>query len=89
MQDDCEARTWRLLEAIYELSGGNPGKMVDGSKAAEMTNIAHTIVDFNPVAMHQRDSGLVGEHGVGLYVFNITPAGIRAVNEGRPPAMMA
>jgi hypothetical protein len=89
MQDDFEARTWRLLEAFYELSNGNPGEMVRSDEAAERANIPHTTEDFNPVAMHLRDSGLVREQGKGLLVFTITPAGVHAVNENRPPTMMA
>ncbi len=89
MQNDFETRTWRLLEAFYELSNGNPGQMVGGDNAAEQTNIPYTIEHFDPVARHLRDAGLIREQGVGLYAFNITPAGIRVVNEGRGPSVMA
>ena len=89
MQDDFEARTWRFLEAIHDLADGNPGKMVGSDEIAERANIPHTTEDFNPVAMHLRDSVLIREQGVGLQVFNITPAGVSKVKQGRPPSFLA
>ena len=73
-----------LLEAIYDLTQGSPDKLVASEKAAERAGIAHTIEDFNPVARDLRDSGLIEEPGtVGLDVFRITPAGVRAVERDR------
>jgi hypothetical protein len=73
-----------LLEAIYDLTQSSPDKLVASEKAAERAGIAHTIEDFNPVARDLRDSGLIEEPGtVGLDVFRITPAGVRAVERDR------
>jgi hypothetical protein len=73
-----------LLEAIYDLAQGSPDKLVASDEAAERAGIPHTIEDFNPVARHLRDSGLIEEPGtVGLDVFRITSAGIRAVEHNR------
>jgi hypothetical protein len=73
-----------LLEAIYDLAHGSPDKLVASGKAAERASIPHTIEDFNPAARDLRDSGLIEEPGtVGLDVFRITPAGIRAVERDR------
>jgi|ERR671915_334997 hypothetical protein len=73
-----------LLGAIYDLTQGSPDKLVASEKAAERAGIAHTIEDFNPVARDLRDSGLIEEPGtVGLDVFRITPAGVRAVERDR------
>ena len=73
-----------LLEAVYDLARGSPDKLVASEKAAERAGIPHTIQDFNPVARHLRDSGLIEEPGTaGLDVFRITPAGIRAVEQHR------
>jgi hypothetical protein len=73
-----------LLEAIYVLAQGRPDKLVASEQAAERADIPHTIEDFNPVARHLRVSGLIEEPGtVGLDVFRITPAGIRAVEQDR------
>jgi hypothetical protein len=73
-----------LLEAIYDLAQGRPDKLVASEKAAERASIPHTIEDFNPAARRLRDSGLIEEPGtVGLDVFRITRAGIRAVERNR------
>jgi hypothetical protein len=73
-----------LLEAIYDLAQGRPDKLVASEKAAERASIPHTIEDFNPAARRLRDLGLIEEPGtVGLDVFRITPAGIRAVERDR------
>jgi hypothetical protein len=73
-----------LLRAFYDLAQGSPDKLVTSEKAAERASIPHTIEDFNPVARDLRDSGLIEEPGtVGLDVFRITPAGIRAVERNR------
>ena len=73
------------MEAIYDLAQGRPDKLVASEKAAERVGIPHTVEDFNPVARHLRDSGLIEEPGtVGLEVFaGISPAGIRAVEQDR------
>lgn len=73
-----------LLEAIYDAAQGRPDRLVASEKAAEIAGIPHTIEDFNPVARQLRDSGLIEEPGtVGLDVFRITLAGIRAVEHDR------
>jgi hypothetical protein len=73
-----------LLEAIYDLAQGSPDRLVASEEAAERAGIPHTFEDFNPVASYLRDSGLIEEPGtVGLDVFRITPAGIRAVEQNR------
>ena len=78
------AKRGALLEAIYDLAQGSPDRLVASGKAAEKASIPHTIEDFNPVARDLRDSGLIEEPGtVGLDVFRITPAGIRAVERDR------
>jgi hypothetical protein len=79
-QVNFEDRTWRLLETIYGLADGNPGKMVSGQEAAERANIPHTTEDFDPVASHLRDSELIKAQDVSLEILNTTPAGVRAVN---------
>jgi len=57
---------------------------VASEKAAERASISHTVEDFNPVARHLRDSGLIEEPGtIGLDVFRITLAGIHAVEQDR------
>jgi hypothetical protein len=89
MYDDFDARAWRLLEAIYDLAGGNPGKMVSGKEAAERANVPHTTEDYDPVATHLRDSGLIRLQDVHLEVINITPAGVSAVKRERGPAFEA
>ena len=73
-----------LLEAIYDLTQGSPDKLEASEKAAERARIPNTIEDLNPVARDLRDSGLIEEPGtVGLDVFRITPAGVRAVERDR------
>jgi hypothetical protein len=58
--------------------------LVASEKAAERASIPHTIEDFNSAARRLRDLGLIEEPGtVGLDVFRITPAGIRAVERDR------
>jgi hypothetical protein len=89
VNDDFDARTWRLLEAIYHLAGGTPGKMVSGSEAAERANIPHTTEDYDPVARHLRDSGLIRVQGTHLEVLNITPAGVSTVKRERGPTLEA
>jgi hypothetical protein len=81
---DERAKREALLEAIYALAQGRPDKLVASEQAAERADIPHTIEDFNPVARHLKDSGLIEEPGtVGLDVFRITPAGMRAVEQDR------
>jgi len=81
---DERAKREALLEAIYALAQGRPDKLVASEQAAERAGIPHTIEDFNPVARHLKDSGLIEEPGtVGLDVFRITPAGMRAVEQDR------
>jgi hypothetical protein len=81
---DEKAKREALLEAIYALAQGRPDKLVASEQAAERADIPHTIEDFNPVARHLKDSGLIEEPGtVGLDVFRITPAGMRAVEQDR------
>jgi hypothetical protein len=85
VQDDFDARTWRLLEAIYELANGNPGVMVSGQEAAERANIPHTTEDYDLVARHLRDSGLITAQEIHLEVLNITPAGVSTVKREHGP----
>jgi hypothetical protein len=85
VHDDFDARTWRLLVAIYDLAGGNPGKMVSGTEAAERADIPHTTEAYDPVARHLRDSGLLRVQDDHLEVLNITPAGVSTVNRERGP----
>jgi hypothetical protein len=89
MHDDFDERTWRLLEAIYDLAGGNPGKMVSGREAAERANVPHTTEDYDPVARHLRASGLITVQGTYLEAINITPAGVSTVKRERGPAFEA
>jgi DNA-binding XRE family transcriptional regulator len=87
MHDDFDARAWRLLQAIYDLAGGNPGKLVSAKKAAERANIPHTTEDYDPVARHLRDSGQITVQGEYPEAINITPAGVSTVGreEGDHP----
>jgi hypothetical protein len=87
--DDFDARAWRLLEAIYDLAGGNPGTMVSGQEAAERANIPHTTEDYDPVARHLRDYQLIIVQGTYLEVITITPAGVSAVKGERGPIFEA
>ena len=87
--DDFDARAWRLLEAIYELAGGNSGTLVRGKEAAERANIPHTTEDYAPVARHLRDSGQITVQGEYPEAINIAPAGVSTVRRERgdhPPA---
>ena len=89
MHDDFDARTWRLLEAIYDLADGNPGKMVSSRKAAEKANVPHTTEDYDPVARHLRDAGQITVQGTYFEVINITPAGVSTVKRERGPTFEA
>jgi hypothetical protein len=88
VQDDFEARTWRLLEAIYELSNGNPETTVLSAKVAARTDIPHTLNDFYRLARHLKELGLIRTTsiaGVGMVgMFKLTPRGIRLVEAVRP-----
>jgi hypothetical protein len=64
------------LEAIYDLAGGNPAKLVRAEEAAERANIPHTTEDYDPVARYLRDSGQITVQGEYLEGINITPAGV-------------
>jgi hypothetical protein len=85
VQDDFDARSWRLLETIYELASGNPGVMVSGQDAAQRANIPHTTENYDPVARYLRDSGLITAQDVYLEVLNITAAGVSTVKRERGP----
>ncbi len=74
--EDFDVRAWRLLEAIYDLAGGDPGKVVSAKEAAERANIPHTTEDYDPVARYLRDSGQITVQGEYLEAMNITPAGV-------------
>ena len=69
-------RAWRLLEAIYDLAGGNPGKLVSAKEAAQRANIPHTNEEYDPVARYLRDSGQITVQGDYPEGINITPAGV-------------
>jgi uncharacterized protein YqfA (UPF0365 family) len=74
--DDFDVRAWRLLEATYDLAGGNPAKLVSAKEAAERANIPHTTEDYDPVARYLQDSGQITVQGEYLEAINITPAGV-------------
>lgn len=84
VRSSLDEKAHTLLEAFYDLADGNPATFLASQDAAEKAGIPHTVEDFNPLALHLRDAGLVQEPGtVGLGLFKITPEGIREVERYR------
>ena len=84
VRSSFDEKAHTLLEAFYDLADGNPATFLASQDAAERAGIPHTVQDFNPLALHLRDAGLIKEPGtVGLGLFKITPAGISEVERYR------
>jgi hypothetical protein len=84
VRSSFDEKAHKLLEAFYDLADGDPAAFLASQDAADKAGIPHTAQDFNPLAIHLRDTGLIQEPGtVGLGLFRITPAGIREVERHR------
>ena len=83
MESDYPLQEYRMLEALYELAGGDSRTIVASAKVAARTNLPHTFRDFYPSAKHLKGLGLIetpSVAGVGIVgIFRITPTGIRVV----------
>lgn len=87
---DFDTRAYRLLEAVYDLSGGNPVQPVGGDKAAEKAGIPFTTEGYDPLVHHLTKNELVDFMGtVGTNLLRITPEGIRFIEQNEPPTFMA
>jgi hypothetical protein len=79
-----EEKAYTLLEAIYDLAGGDPTTYVDISEAAERAGLANTAGNINPVCRFlKNDEGYIDRIFAGWDVITITPTGIKAVRQQR------
>jgi hypothetical protein len=79
-----------LLEGIYDLAGGYPGRHVDTVKAAENAEIPNTVQDLDPICRYlKNDEGCIDSPYAGFGVVTITPVGIDVVREQRGPSYLA
>lgn len=84
---DYNAKAYRLLETIHDLSDGDPRSAVLSASVSAKTGIPNTHRDFSSPSKHLKDLGLIrttGTTGLGIVgMFLITPTGIRVVESLR------
>ena len=78
-----DEKAYRLLEAIHDLAGGNPGNYVATVEAAQNAEIPNTTQDLDTILRHLLNNRLLATPYAGLSVVTITPEGTRVVNERR------
>ena len=87
MATDFEYKTFRLLKAIYDLAGGSPGVPVGGADAAQQAGIDYSWLEYSPLMSYLEGEGWVDSMDIvgGGVMLQITPEGVREVEEGVPP----
>jgi len=83
MAIDYNARTYRLLEAVHDLAGGDPRTAVLSARVSVRTGIPNTYRAFTSPSRYLKTLGLIrttGATGTGVVGrFLIIPRGVRLV----------
>lgn len=74
---------WRFLQAVYELTDGDPRYRIETIRVCERAEIPPTNEDGYRVSRELRKVGLIDETGQLGTVVNLTRRGKQAVEENR------
>ncbi len=89
MRDYQQERIERLLRAMYDLADGEPGKWVDGHKAAEAADVREQFLEYEPMCKYLEGSGFITARGLIHHDWiELTSKGISAVEDGWPTTIV-